>query len=91
MTTIGKLPTSVPNSGTVSNGIWLTYDTSQTFNSNPQPLRLTYFLNGTSQNCGLSNITTSAWPSYASSTTGYTVANYGGKTMCWVSVEGPSS
>ena len=90
MATMGTLPTSVPSSGTVSNGIWLTYHTSQTFNGNSQPLRLTYYLNGTSQNCGLSNVVVGTWPTFTPSTTGYT-ANDGSKTRCWISVEGPSS
>ena len=89
---IGSVPVSVPNSGAVGNGVSFTYNTSQTLSGVTQPLRLTYFLAGVNQSCGLS-VTSFTWPSFTPSTTGYTSGNIQGigKTLCWVSIPGPTS
>lgn len=93
MATIGALPRNMPVSGTNHFGMWFTYSSSQTLGGTSQPLRLTYYLFGINQNCGASNVVQYTWPNFTMSATGYTVGNHGssGKTLCWVSVPGPSS
>ena len=93
MATIGSLPRSVPNTGTDHYGVYVTYTNNFTYNTATQPLLMVYFLQGANQNCGLAGVTTFAWPDTVTSTTGYTVNNVdsSGKTLCWISIPGPSA
>lgn len=91
MDSIASLPLSIPNTSNVSNGILYQYNAAHTFNGVSQPVRLLFWLNGTSQNCGVPNVIASEGTAAITSTTGYTVANEGGKTRCIVSVSGPVS
>ena len=91
--TVGSVPQEIPSPGTLAYGIWVTYNTSQTLNGVTQPLRLTYMLSGTAQACGLSGVVQYSWPNFVPATMGYTNGNTSstGKTLCWISVPGPSS
>ena len=93
MATIGSLPRSLPSTGADYYGIYVTYTNNFTYNTSTQPLTMVYFLQGVSQSCGLSGVTTYAWPDTVTSTTGYTNSNINstGKTLCWISIPGPTS
>ena len=89
--TVGSVPKSVPMTGANRYGIQLTYNPNQMMNGESRPMRMTYWLFGTNQQCGVSDVAGSAWPAYTSSTTGYTIGNDSGKTRCWVAVPGPAA
>jgi len=91
--TIGSVPRSVPISGADHYGIFFEYSNTFTFNGVLQPFWLWYYLPGTNQKCGLANVTSYGWPDTISSVTGYTTNNMdgSGKTLCWVSIPGPSA
>jgi len=87
---IANPPRSIPNSGTAGIGIVYHHSDSRQFNGQQKPGLLMYFLNGQSQNCGVSNVM-SAWgtPGQEASTsaTGYSGNNTStNKTLCFVSV-----
>lgn len=86
--TVGSLPQSVPS----TTGIYYAY-AAQTYNGASQPARLAYYLLGTNQSCGLGSVYTDTYPTFTTSTTGYTNGNAGGTgmTKCWVNIPGPSS
>ena len=90
MAGVAKPPTRVPNSGTTAYGIYTNYSSTRTYNGDPRPLVFTYFLQGTSQQCGI-EVTTSNVDIMSTSTLGYTSGdiNYSGKTLCVVSVPAP--
>lgn len=90
MAGVAKPPTRVPNSGTTAYGIYTNYSSTRTYNGDPRPLVFTYFLQGTSQQCGI-EVTTSNVDIMSTSTRGYTSGdiNYSGKTLCVVSVPAP--
>ena len=92
MAKIGTLPRSVPNTGNSNNGIFITY-AATTWNGEAQPLRMTYYLPGVNQKCGIDRVSQYVYPAYLPSATGYTYNNIdsSGKTLCWVSVLGPSA
>lgn len=79
---VGNPPDSSPIAADGAYGIQYIYNASTTFNSQPAPLRIEYYLQGNAQKCGLENITTT--------TTGGVTANSGysqttgNKTTCWV-------
>lgn len=90
--TMGTLPRSIPMSGaTNQSGLLYTYTATRTYNGDVQPVILYYWLYGTSQQCGLSDVVT-GWTVGVSSVTGYTAANDSstGKTLCYIHVAGPS-
>jgi len=90
MAGVAKPPTSVPSSGTTAYGIYTNYSSVRTFNGEPRPLIFIYFLQGTNQQCGLSDITDGYSNSMKSSSTGYTTGDIdGSKTLCIVSVPAP--
>jgi hypothetical protein len=93
MATIGSLPRSLPASGADHYGISLIYAADVTFNASVQPLMIVYFLQGANQQCGVASVMNWAWPNTVTSATGYTTSNFesSGKTMCWVSIPGPSA
>ena len=90
MAGVAKPPTRVPNSGTTAYGIYTNYSSTRTYNGDPRPLVFTYFLQGTSQQCGI-EVTTSNVDIMSTSTLGYTSSNINGtgKTLCIVSVPAP--
>lgn len=88
--TIGTVPRSIPSSGTNRYGILYYYDTSMTYQGAPAPLHLHYYLDGTNQQCGLPLVQSSAYPNFTASTTGYSSGNDNGKTLCYITVLGPS-
>ena len=93
MAAVASLPRTVPTSGTNGNGIIYSYQTGRVFNGETQPAMLLYWLNGSSQNCGMSGIL-NGWgtPTAAvTTTTGYTANSPAGKTMCFVSIPGPAA
>ncbi len=90
MATVGTFPRSIP-SGSPGYGITMTWHHQATYNGTSAPARLTYFLFGTNQQCGVSGIETHTWPNYQSSATGYTLGDSNGQTMCWVNIPGPSA
>ncbi len=91
LATIGTIPKNIPNNGTTHNGISVTYASNTTWNGESQPLRLSYYLNGNNQQCGLARVSAYAYPGYTTSNTGFTNSNHesSGKTLCWISVPGP--
>ena len=91
MANVAKLPRNVPKSGTAGYGVIYNHSVSRQYSGQARPAILMYFLNGQSQNCGMTDVmnnwgTTS--PSYAErSTTGYTSNNAStDKTICYVSI-----
>lgn len=93
LATIGTTPKSIPTPGPDHYGIIYLYNSVRTLNGSTQPVVLYYWLQGTSQQCGLSGITDSPTTPMLTSTTGYTAANdsSSGKTLCVVSIPGPSA
>lgn len=85
MATVGNLPRSISD----SQGIVMSYHSNATYNGTSAPARLTYYLSGTNQKCAIPGVETYTWPAYTSSTTGYTVGNDNGKTLCWINIPGP--
>lgn len=92
LTTIGTLPRSIPMTGGNQTGILYDYTSGRTYNGAVQPAILFYWLYGTSQPCGLSDVVT-GWTAGVPSSTGYTIANDSstGKTLCYIHISGPSS
>ena len=97
MATIGTLPKSVPGmNGADHYGIIYSYVSTRTVDSVIVPAVLLYWLQGTSQSCGLSGVTSIPGGNTAvlnSTTTAYTLANdsSSGKTLCLISIPGPSA
>ena len=93
ISTIGTTPKSIPTSGSDHYGIVYLYYSTRTMNGSIQPVALYYWLQGTGQQCGVSNIADSAGNVMQSSTAGYTASNDSGtgKTLCAVSVPGPAA
>lgn len=89
---MAALPRSVPRSGANRYGIMYNYDPARTLNGQPQPVVLSYYLNGTNQNCGVP-LVMNAWTVMSAATIGYTEGNNGssGKTWCVVSIPGPGA
>lgn len=76
---VGTPPRSVPNKGDDNrNGIIYTYISTRMVNEISQPVSITYWLQGTDQDCGVSGVISRSNSS----------AN-GGKTQCTVSIPGP--
>ncbi len=92
MATIGTVPRTAPKTSDTHYGIYFLYEPDLTFNGASLPMRLSYFLDGANQPCKLDNVTNYAYPAMNSSTTGYTTNNISGsgKTLCWVSIPGPT-
>ena len=95
VSSIGNLPSKVPASGTFAYGITYAYDPARTMNGVVQPAVLIYFLEGTSQQCGLAGVAVmnGSGSILITSSTGYTEANFNssGKTHCRVSIPGPTA
>ena len=93
MATIGTLPRTIPMTGADHVGIIYRYSASRTMNGSKQPVVLFYWLFGVSQQCSLPGITDSPGDVMLTSSAGYTSANdtSTGKTLCVVSIPGPSS
>lgn len=90
--TIGSVPRSVPTSGLLGNGILITWNGAYTLSSSSAPFLLNYWLMGTNQPCGLAGIITKSGSALTYSSSGYSLGNNaGGKTLCQVSVQGPSA
>lgn len=91
--TIGNVPRSVPAPGADHYGIYLLYTANITYNTQIQPLMIWYYLQGANQKCGVAGVMNYAWPDTITSATGYTTSNFesSGKTLCWVSIPGPSA
>ena len=88
--TISSLPSpSVPSARDIYDGIVYYYSSTREVGGNPQPLIVSYSLNGSQQQCGLGNIITTAQAAEFT-TSGYTSSS-NGATLCYVSVPGPSS
>lgn len=87
--TVGQPPRSVPVSGDNRYGITATYWPAAGI-APDGPFYLTYYLQGTSQQCGLSGVLNAGISGY--STTGYTNNDSGGsgKTQCIIHVPGPA-
>ena len=91
MATIGVLPKSVPSEGTSLYGVAYIYEQGDSFNSESQPARLTYFLLGVDQQCGLPGVmmATATSGERVSSTTGYSNSNMtSDKTVCHINIPG---
>lgn len=93
MATMGTLPKSVPIFGPDRFGLTYLYDSTRTFNGAPQPAVLLYWLSGTNQQCGMSGVTSPAFGALVAATTGYTDGNDAstGKTLCVITIPGPST
>lgn len=92
MRTLSTLPRNVPPAGTDRLGIYFVYNPGITFEGedHSQPMLMVYYLSGTNQQCGLSNVSVYTWPHLYLSTTGFS-SNTNGATRCWISVPGPSA
>ena len=86
MKTVAQPPTSVPNTGTVANGIYTNYAATRTYKGEVRPLAIIYFLDGTQQQCGVSDVAGNLSSSMSSSTSGYSGTTAGGETLCVVSI-----
>ena len=87
---VGGYPRKVVSVGTVGTGITYNYQSDRVFDGESKPVLLMYYLDGVSQNCGVSGVM-SSWgtPTPAiTSTTGWT-GNAVNKTVCFVSIPGP--
>lgn len=87
---VGSVPRNTPNVSTVGHGLTYNHSDSRQFNGQPRRALLMYFLNGQSQNCGISNVM-SAWGTPGQeavpSTTGFTFNSAStNKTVCFVSL-----
>lgn len=89
---IAALPRSAPKNGANRYGIMYNYEPGRTFNGQSQPVVLSYYLNGTNQNCGVPSVM-NAWTVMGVATSGYTEGNTGGsgKTWCLVGIPGPGA
>jgi prepilin-type N-terminal cleavage/methylation domain-containing protein len=87
MERVGQLPKNVPNSGDAMNGVLYSYNYGFEIDGTSQPALLSYWLQGTSQKCGVSGVISSSGNSL--STTGFSY-NSNGKTYCRVSIPGPT-
>ena len=87
MERVGQLPKNVPNSGDAMNGVLYSYNYGFEIDGTSQPALLSYWLQGTSQKCGVSGVISSSGNSL--STTGFSYNN-NGKTYCRVSIPGPT-
>lgn len=94
MVRVGTLPRSVPTRGSNGNGIMYNYSATRVYDGQTQPAILFYYLDGTQQNCGVPQVM-NGWgtPDPASrSTSGYTSSGASiNKTLCMVSIPGPSA
>lgn len=92
---IGGFPASAPVIGSDRYGILYQYNGVRTVDGVRRPAILIYYLQGVNQQCGLSGVITRNGDSLISetSTTGYTLGNAGesGKTLCFVTMPGPTS
>ena len=87
---VDNLSLSVPISGAGS-GITYSYNSSRTYNGEPRPVLLAYWLYGSNQKCGVTGVMSSwggsADPPAVTSSTGYTSGNNpAGRTMCFISI-----
>jgi len=89
--TVATAPKSVAKSGTAGYGVMYNYLSTRTYNGVTAPAMLFYYLEGVNQNCGVAGVMT-AWDIAVTSARGYTSGNAAstGKTLCFVSVPGPS-
>lgn len=90
MAKLASVPRSVPNVGSVGNGIIYNHAANRLFNNESKPALLMYFLNGQNQKCGVANVM-DAWGTpgqvASSSTTGFTANNSStNKTVCFISL-----
>lgn len=92
MAKIATPPRSVPNVGSLANGIMYSYSAGRTHNGDVQPALLFYFLNGTSQDCGMAGVM-NHWTTSTTPANPYTSANASatGKTLCYITIPGPSA
>ena len=90
ISTVGTLPRTVPISDVIRYGVMYTYVAGRTFNGEVRPAAILYYLFGTSQQCGVAGVTDSYSGVMLASTTGYTTANFGGKTACVISIPPPA-
>ena len=93
MAKIGTLPKSIPVEGDNSYGLRYMYNATVTFNGDPQPALLVYYLSGKNQQCGVPGVMRGTATSnvYLSSTTGYHSYNSGlDKTICYINIPGPA-
>jgi len=88
--TVGTVPRSIPK-GSPAYGIYMSYHLNATYNGVSAPARLSYFLFGTNQQCGITGVQTYTWPTYQSSSTGYTAGDLNGQTVCWINIPGPGA
>ena len=87
---VSSLPRSVPNVGTVGQGIIYNHSDTRLYDGQARPALLMYYLDGLSQKCGVGDVMT-AWGTpgqdAAPSTTGFTSNNTTyNKTNCLVSI-----
>lgn len=79
---VGTPPDSSPIPADGAYGIQYIYNGATTFNGQPAPLRIEYYLQGSAQKCGLDGIT-NATTGGVTASTGYSQTT-GNKTTCWV-------
>lgn len=89
---IGSLPSSVPSFSSTSRGIFFSYASTRTFNGEPMPAQLYYFLKGQKQDCGLPDVANSGGYTTVPASEKFTAssAQYD-LTACAITIIGPAS
>ena len=93
MGTIGMLPKSVPTEGGRLYGVTYQYNQAYSFNGESRPARLTYYLFGRNQQCGVPGVmvTGATTTAFINSTTGYSGNEATqDKTACRINIPGPT-
>lgn len=80
---IGMPPQGVQPPVGTNYGVQYLYEGAATFNGDPAPVRLEYWLDGQNVPCGVANVSNNSTTTAVSSTTGYTSSTTT-RTTCWV-------
>lgn len=80
---IGMPPQQVQPAVGGNYGVQYIYESTATFNGEPAPIRLEYWLDGQNVPCGVPNVSNASTTTTVSSTTGYTSSS-STRTNCWI-------
>lgn len=90
--TVGTLPRSVPTSGSLGNGVQIFWGGTFVMDGISRPFMVIYWLNGINQQCGIPGVVVQSGSTLTLSSTGNSASNSaGGKTLCRISIAGPSA
>ena len=92
---VGKLPGTVYRTGSDRYGVMFHYHSSRTVNGVSQPAAIVYYLQGRNQDCGVSGVIEDVAATNliqtVSSTNKYSNGDAQGKTVCYITIPGPSA